>query len=385
MSFLKNSNKVEFFSSVSFMAFLFLMTIFTGAGKVSNLFHLSIMLMMLHWVIHRKENIFLRGFPWASIGVVTLFLFYFSLANLWTENPWNIISTIKHSFYLIFFVCMVNYCINRYGVLKLHGLIFFGCFILLLLTFLFVDKSTLLTNRLENGFFAAPENVIDLGGYFALGILSALIIARESGKHWIYLPASLLFIGLLLTQSRGPLLALLIALAVLFAQYKHVHLRHILYTALSIVVVSLFFYFTDYGSEFYARIISAYAQSFIRFGIWQHALSEAFVHPYFGWGFDKQLTFVNSIGQHVTTTHSVYVSTFLKGGVVGVLLLASLIINGMYHAYKKFHQGLGLEASIYLFSLMFFVTQGMFVIGGPGETWVLFWLPLAVVLSSRKS
>ena len=385
MSFLKKTESLEFIASISFMAFLFLMTIFTGVGKVNNLFHLSITTMMIFLFFQRKKLSLPEPYPWRSIGVIALFLIYYSITNLWTSVPENIISTLKHTVYLLFFVCMFDYCIKRYGLLKVYGCIFSGCFIVLVLTFMLVDKSTLLTNRLENGFFAAPKNVIDLGGYFALGILSALIIARESGRHWIYIPASLLFIGLILTQSRGPLLALMVSLAVLLAKYKHVHLKHVLYIMISIATILLFFYFTDYGSDFYARIVSSYAQSFIRFGIWNHAISDAMIHPYFGWGFDKQLTFVNSIGQHVITTHSIYVSAFLKGGVVGVLFMASLILVGLYHAYRKYHQGKGLEASIYLFSLMFFVTQGMFVIGGPGETWVLFWLPLAIVLSSRKA
>lgn len=385
MSFLKKCEKLEFISVISFMAFLLLLPVFTSIGKVSNLFHLSITAMILYSAILRRNPFSQDNVSWKSLAVISLFLLYYSITNFWTDNPYNILSTLKHSMYFLFFLLMVNHCIQRYGILKIHVLIFTGCFVILLLTFAMVDKSTLLTNRLENGFFAAPENVIDLGGYFAIGILSALIVARESGKHWVYLPASLLFIGLLLTQSRGPLLALLVSLMVLFAKYKHVHLRHVLYILLSIVLVALFFYFTDYGSEFYARMVSSYAQSFIRFGIWEHAFAVAKVHPIIGWGFDKQLEFVNSIGQHVTTGHSIYVSAFLKGGALGIAFLAALIGAGLIQAYKKYHQGLGLEASTYLFSLMFFITQGMFVIGGPGESWVLFWLPLALVISLRRN
>lgn len=385
MSFLKKSEKLEAASTITFMAFLLLLPIFTGVGKVSNLFHISIIAMLLYAILLRKNPFVTDDVPWKLIGVVALFLFYYSLTDLWSTNPDNILSTLKHGVYLIFFILMVNHCIQRYGILKVHSFIFIGCFVILLLTLLLVDKSSLLTNRLENGFFAAPSNVIDLGGYFALGILSALIVVRETGKHWIYLPASLLFIGLLLTQSRGPLLALLVSLVVLLAKYRHVHLRHIIYILLSIVVVALFFYFSNYGHEFYERLVSSYAQSYIRFGIWENAYHVAMERPVLGWGFDKQLDFVNSLGAHVTTTHSVYFSAFLLGGGVGVAFLSVLIIAGLSQAYKKYHQGLGLEASIYLFSLMFYITQGMFVIGGPGEVWVLFWLPLAIVLSSQKA
>ncbi|HCW97904.1 MAG TPA: lipopolysaccharide biosynthesis protein, partial [Pantoea sp.] len=156
----------------------------------------------------------------------SLFLFYFSLSTFWSVGQGTFTSALKHSIYILFFMLMINHVVKNYGVLRLHVLIFAATFTLLILTFIFVDKSTLLTGRLENGFFSAPSNVIDLGGYFAIGIISAFIIARETSKYWVYLPASLLFIGLLLTQSRGPLLALLVSSFLLFAKYKHIHLRH---------------------------------------------------------------------------------------------------------------------------------------------------------------
>ncbi len=275
---------------------------------------------------------------------------------------------------------MISHLIKNYGVLTVHAIIFVATFTLLILTFIFVDKSTLLTGRLEHRFFSAPSNVIDLGGYFAIGIISAQIIARESGKHWSYLPALLLFIGLLLTQSRGPLLALIVSSFLLFAKYKHIHLRHILSIAACLIFISLFFYFTGCGSEYSQRLIDAYQQSYVRFGIWQNAFEMAEQKPWFGWGFDKTLSFTNSLGDVVTTAHSVYFSTLLKGGI----LLAGVIVAGLGCAWRRFHKGMALEAMIYCFSLMFFITQGMFVIGFPSESRVLFGLPLAIVMAGYR-
>jgi len=385
MLFLKKLEKLEVISAVSFMAFLLLLPVFTGVGKVNNIFHLSIASMLIYMIALRRNPFALDYNYKKGLAVVFSFLIYYSLTNLWSNNPANIESTLKHSLYFMFFILMFNHCIKRYGILKVHLLIFLGCFSLLCLTILFVDKSTILINRLNHGFLYAPSNVIDLGGYFAIGIISGLIVARESGRHWIYLPAALLFIGLLLTQSRGPLLALLVSLMVLFAKYKNVHIRHVVYICLSISIIALFFYFTDYGNEFYARMILSYKQSFIRFGIWDFSFRESLAHPILGWGFDKEINFINSIGEHVTTTHSVYFSAFLKGGIIGVILLFAVIVVSLMQAYKKYHQDLGLEASAYLFSIIFFITQGMFIIGGPGEAWMLFWLPLAMVMSTQRN
>ncbi|MEZ3501050.1 O-antigen ligase family protein [Pantoea sp. KPR_PJ] len=314
----------------------------------------------------------------------SLFLVYFSLSTLWSDGEGTFSSALKHSIYILFFMLMINHLIKHYSVLTVHSILFSATFVLLILTFVFVDKSTLLTGRLENGFFSAPSNVIDLGGYFAIGIISALIVSRESGKHWLYLPAALLFIGLLLTQSRGPLLALIVSSFLLFAKYKHIHLRHMLSTVACFILIGLFFYFTGYGSEYSQRLIDAYQQSYVRFGIWHHALELAEQKPWFGWGFDKTLSFTNSLGAVVTTTHSVYLGTLLKGGIAGLILLAAVMAAGLGCAWRRFHEAMALEAMLYCFSLMFFVTQGMFVIGSPNESWMLFWLPLAVAMASRR-
>ena len=117
MSFLKKTESLEFIASISFMAFLFLMTIFTGVGKVNNLFHLSITTMMIFLFFQRKKLSLPEPYPWRSIGVIALFLIYYSITNLWTSVPENIISTLKHTVYLLFFVCMFDYCIKRYGLL----------------------------------------------------------------------------------------------------------------------------------------------------------------------------------------------------------------------------------------------------------------------------
>lgn len=372
-------------ASLCFMAFVFLMIVFTDQGKVNNFFYLTFILMAFVLLVERKRiGAFLADVKTPLI-IVGVFLLYFSLSTLWGNKKQDFASALKHGFYLLFFIAMLNHVIKQYGVLTLHRIIFAATFTLLVLTFIFVDKSTLLTGRLENGFFSAPDNVIDLGGYFALGIISALIISRETGKHWISFPASLLFIGLLLTQSRGPLLALIVSSFMLFAKYKHIHFRHILSTVGCVAIIGLFFYFTGYGHEYVQRLVDAYQQSYVRFGIWNHTLELVAQKPWFGWGFDKTLSFRNSLGAVVTTTHSIYFSALLKGGIVGFLLLAGVIVVGLRSAWRRFHEAMALEAMLYLFSLMFFITQGMFVIGSPNEAWVLFWLPLAIALAGRRA
>ncbi|NIE72627.1 MULTISPECIES: O-antigen ligase family protein [unclassified Pantoea] len=384
MNFSQKNNLLERIASFSFMSFIFLLVIFTDIGKINNLFYISFISMALYIFSLKRKNTALEKINWRPYIFVGIFLFYYSLSNFWSGNPSNFFSTLKHSFYLLFVLYICNHIIKKHGAVTFFSIIFSASLILLVLILFMVNKSTLLSNRLEHAFFAAPSNVIDLGGYFAIGILSGLIVARESGKQWIYFLCALLFIGLILTQSRGPFFSLLIALAVTLANYRKYRIKNVIYITFILISICIFFFITDYGHQFWLRIIASYKQSFIRFGIWEHGIKESMIHPFFGWGFDKELRFVNSVGQHIATTHSVYVAAFLKGGLAGLALLFVVIASALLQAYKKFRHGKELEAALYIFSLVFISTQGMFVISGPAEMWILFWIPLAVVLPKQE-
>lgn len=366
-----------------YSAFLFFLPVFGGAVRVSNLFHVAATLMLIALVFRKKirdiitqQKLFNRG-----LCLVTLMLVWFTLSNLWGDNPANIFSTLKHSFYLLAFLTLFHFASQQKKKTMLIATIFSAIVILCLLVFCFADKRSLFTNRLENAFFGAPDNVIDLGGYYAIGTLCGLILLRETGKKWLYLPISLLFIGLLFTQSRGPLFSLLLACLPLLLLIRRIHRGHLFIGLGIIITISLVMTLSDYGHTLAARIGASYQQSFTRFGIWQDAYSLIEQKPLIGWGYNQQLNFVNDIGQRVHTTHSLYLATLLKGGIVGVLLLLSIIGYGLYMGWQQIKHGYTLEATMFVFALLFYATQGMFIISNPGESWLLFWLPLAIVMT----
>ncbi|MFT4465963.1 MAG: O-antigen ligase family protein [Sodalis sp. (in: enterobacteria)] len=151
----------------------------------------------------------------------------------------------------------------------------------------------------------------------------------------------MLLLALLLTQSCGPLLSLLCARAVLLTLRSSVRRRHLVAVALIGVGVPALLFMTRFGDIFLQRMASGYQQSFIRFGIWRHTLELAAQKPFFGWGLDKQLSFINLLGDSITTTHSLYLAALLKGGAAGALLLALVISYGCIMAKRQCdrHQG----------------------------------------------
>ncbi|MBS5243908.1 MAG: hypothetical protein KHZ57_32140, partial [Hungatella hathewayi] len=92
--------------------------------------------------------------------------------------------------------------------------------------------------------------------------------------------------------------------------------------------------------------------------------------------------FTNYSGEHITTTHSVYLGSLLKGGIIGLLLLFAVIAGGLWRAWSKRREDSRYGLAIFGYALIFMASQGMFIISNPRETWPLFWLPLGIALSS---
>ncbi|WP_421507793.1 O-antigen ligase family protein [Erwinia rhapontici] len=386
MTFNNNTDFIKKSIALFYVAFLFLLPLLGGLAKVNNTFHIALILCVIFLFFNKKT----RNATFSSAGlnfglvITSTLLLYFSFSNIWGGHTNTLTSEITHSIYIAFFI-IIFYILsfdNKKNIMLAS--IFSSVVILCLLTFLYVDKQTFLRNRLENGFSLAPENVIDMAGYYGIGIFCGLILLRETGKKWLYLPITMLFVAMLLTQSRGPLFSMIVALVPLVLLLKRIHRRDWLIIGLLLFALAIAIVLSNGYDVLFTRVKDSYSQSFVRFGIWENALSYIQQKPWFGWGFSQELDFVNAIGQRVHTTHSLYFAALLKGGIVGGLLLLAVIIYGFYMGWLQIKANQALEASMFLFGVMFYATQGMFLLSNPSVPWVMFWLPLALVMAQPK-
>lgn len=369
-----------------FIFFILMSTIFCGVSRVNISFHVALSLFLLTLIFSAQaRNQFLQDKTYLyALVTVAAFVIYYSLSNLWSTSP-HLSSSLTHSFYLL--VLMALYRQGELAGYKKYVITaaWLGTIILAVLTLALVDKSHIFHSRLRDGFPWSPDNVIDLGGYMALGILFSVLLVREFKSLWFLVPIPLLLLCLILTQSRGPLMALVAASVVTAVLRPKWNIKLLAAILLLIIAAVGLLYVSGFLDTFINRIDSSYQQSFIRFGIWEHAYDVAMQKPIFGWGFEKELAFVNSIGQHVTTTHSLYFAALLKGGIVGFILFVSVIGLALWRCKEHFVRNQKAEVAIWLFSLIFYVTQGMFIISNPREYWVLFWLPLIIAMSTPVS
>ncbi|RWT31376.1 O-antigen ligase family protein [Enterobacter cloacae] len=365
-----------------FVLFMFLSMIFCGVSRVNILFHITLALFIITMIINsetRTRFINDRDFL-PALGMTGAFLLYFSLSNLWAESS-HLSSAISHSFYLFIFLCLYRQCELQERKKYIIGAAYLGIVALTILTLVYVNKEHIFQNRLSRAFPFSPDNVIDLGGYMALGILLSAILVRETRNYWFYIPVPLLLVCLILTQSRGPFLSMIVAAIVAFLCKPKWNFKLLAGSLIVLIVIGSILYFSGFFDIFIKRAEESSRAGSVRFGIWQHAFEVAKQKMIFGWGFNKELEFINGYGQPVTTTHSLYLATFLKGGIVGLLLLLSMILFAGRQCLRHLAANHKAEIAVIVFALMFYVTQGMFVISNPREYWVLFWLPLAIIFS----
>jgi O-antigen ligase len=192
------------------------------------------------------------------------------------------------------------------------------------------------------------------------------MLLKEKASHWLYLPVVIMLVMLLLTQSRGPIIALVLAVGCTL----HLHVftrRNLLIAAALAVLVALLLVMTPVGDMLLARFEELGTQSGLRLSIWHHTLSEMASQPWLGRGFSYELDFINYSGEHITTTHSVYMGALLKGGIVGLLLLLAVIACGLWQAWRKRRTDSRYSLAILFYALVFMASQGMFIISNPGK------------------
>lgn len=384
MKFIKNIHKVEKIRFILFTSFLFFSAIFCGYTKVNNLLHASIILFIITLIAQPESRrlFYINDGRKKGFILVGIFLLYFTISNLWSSNPLNIESSLTHSFYIIMFLGMMVSILDSNNRTILIYVCVAGLFCLCLYCLTFEYHSISQMRRVSHQ-FPGPENVIDVSGYAAIGVLLSLISFRDKKNKIVLLTIPVFLMVLIISQSRGPIIALLVPLLITIPFRKITRKHAVLSVAIIIMLIGGLFYST-LGEKIVFRFGELSTQIFLRLSIWAHTLGLVYNSPIFGHGFEYHLEFTNYSGEHIRTTHSVYFGALLKGGAVGLLLLLMMLAYGLKTLIKEAKEGHRLELCLFLFMMIFYLSQGLFVISNPTEYWYLFWFPLAFGLVGRR-
>lgn len=206
------------------------------------------------------------------------------------------------------------------------------------------------------------------------------IFEPDRNRRRLYLLIFFILLGdMLLTQSRGPLIALVAALGTGEMVRKNVRLMAAL-GAIGIGYVVLVYFDVIELSRFFTRNnLFSY-----RLEIWHLTWEKILTAPWFGHGINSDETVLLSVGKYAQHAHNAYLASLLYGGLIGALLLLTICLVSLVEGLK---QARNRQQVIYLAMLVFglacMLTDGNQLLTNPRPLWLFFWFPIAL-LAARQ-
>lgn len=201
------------------------------------------------------------------------------------------------------------------------------------------------------------------------------LLSEQRHRWMLGVVAALLFGFIVLTGSRGPLIAVLGASLVLGVWQPWTwQLR----AALLVVLVAAALWFLVPGiSHHFVADLGERGMSY-RPEIWRFTLARIAERPWFGWGLAANLGLAR-----FPFPHSLYLSALFYSGIVGFGLLMALIAAITVGLLRKPDVAdRRLLQALWVNALLSGVTDLGQVANGPGPLWYIFWLPALLSINA---
>ena len=185
---------------------------------------------------------------------------------------------------------------------------------------------------------------------------------------------------ILLTQSRGPLIAfgLTVLVGLMLLRYYKILICGAIFAA---IIMADFYLFNQDGSSalaldgYYEHIISALNRKSHRLEIWQLAWELIQKRPITGYGMQAIFPY----GYAGVNPHNLFISTWYYTGVVGFVLLIATTIFALVNLYKYRNQTLGFIGFLMLLNgvIACLTDQGQ-LMKTPSPLWFMFWWGIVI-------
>lgn len=233
--------------------------------------------------------------------------------------------------------------------------------------------------------FGRALNANQSGTLYGVALVAAYyVFLRAPSKERLItgLCWMVLLVALLLTQSRGALLAAVAAQAVLTLLHPAMTWRKAGIAA-AFAVLALWVVSTQVDWHAMLERMDGY-----RLFIWQDALAQQWSQaPLWGLGYRMPYQVTLPYGETIYQTHSIYVAALYQGGVLGLGALLWMLGAMLRQAWQLRAQ---VDVPLWLALLVNAVLLGAvdydILIVNAGLEWLLFWLPIGTVvaLGARK-
>jgi|GEM_PF-1629779 len=227
--------------------------------------------------------------------------------------------------------------------------------------------------RLMN--MGAFRNPIQAGGVYGMILIITYYHLLSKGWRWYNVLYILLFIALLaillLTQSRGPLLALVVAFFVgslVARDFKMLIILTLIAAGIWILVSS--------GERFFYDLIITRGDSY-RLEIFECVFKLIMEKMVFGHGMLMKFTCAMSNGTLISRTHNLFLAAWLYGGLTGLVLLVAFCIKALwYSSLYLVHNKDCIYLALLIYSFICVSTGNHNAISNPHPLFLFFWMPL---------
>ena len=223
-------------------------------------------------------------------------------------------------------------------------------------------------------------------GALVIGVCCLFALDRafhERENRRLYLVAAALCLGfILLTGSRGPIIAIAVAGAILalargLSVRKGVALAGGIIGLIALVAIVAFIFQPTLFSELLHRNLD---RPSYRLDIWTYTLSRVAERPWFGHGLAAYLGMEQG---NFTFPHNIFLSTLFYSGTVGLALLLALLAACFIGVLRNWRR----PAAPFLLALLIHaVIGGLTDLGqltpGPAPLWIIFWLPIGFICAA---
>jgi O-antigen ligase len=311
---------------------------------------------------------------------------YMCLTLLWAKNAdfKDYIYYLRRVVYLFVFLSLTIELVLRYPKF-IDYLFIFLCWVVsisaIISIFWFYSSHSFPQSRLMFLGDQVQNSVVGANVYGMVTLVCFFHVIKSKESYvWIYTVLSVVILfSVVLTQSRGPLGALLITFLIGAVLTRN---KKILCTILCVILIGGVMFFTiDEIREMITRRGFSY-----RLEIWQQILLRIKEALFFGEGISTENIFIMADGSKWNHPHNVYLATALYGGLIGLFLFFILQAVALWEGLRCFLRKNDFTfVALLLFAFICITTTNYRVISHPDAIWIYFWLPLALLAGKRLS
>jgi O-antigen ligase len=387
MHLFTNFNRVKALPAIFYFSLIWMSGFFYfPTGQLHNQAYILLIVIPSVWLI-ATSNIAIKQFFNSKLFCLTFaFCMYYAISTFWgTYADFNLqLSELKRVIYLYCFwlVIFITYYLDDKKLVKLGKTLLISAVVGLCLNVIFfiyfsqhaVDARFYGFGRLRNELWVAA-----LFGAMAILSLTLSFHSHSRNRSYLYLILyCVFFAATLLTHSRGPILSMIaVSFLVIFTSKISLKSKLLITFFATLLAIAPFVFQAHFIQSDISR-----GQSY-RLDLWLGFLELTKNHIILGQGAGTNV-FIQAPGEFVhgwSHYHNVYLGSFVELGLVGLLFHISLVFFTCIVGWRyRGDSAANAALMIFIFSSLIGITYGQGVITRINAQWIVFWLPLAIII-----